>query len=348
MSTMHVTPSAELRNEVDRVLERMSFVQELEDLMDRGQHPQVLRLLEEYSQSRLVQDPELGIRYAWCLYHTHAWERRRLLAFAEQLRPACYQHPLNEYLHRCRNLEAVLRYHLGDLAAAEQIWREEIIACVADGYEFGEMIAWSNLGMLTDVRGRSDEAIAFFQRALSLDARVGRPFAILNTYNNIAMSYLLAGRLQQAEHAVMLGLQKLAESGGGEAWRPWFLLTLGQVLTAKNDQRAARAVATRIDQMSLSRLGRAELARLLGIISFGEGSLTEADEHLSFALQEASDLGERLLEAEVLEARGEVQVAWGDPHQARERYLAAEAIYLELPSEWRAAQARARADALTK
>jgi tetratricopeptide (TPR) repeat protein len=331
---------------VDRVLERIALVRRIDDLVINGHYGAALGILGGYSVPELAQDAELGVPFAWSVHHSGIWERRELLAFAQKLRSSCEQHADSALLHRCRNLEAVLTHHLGDSAAAEQIWREEVVACAADGDVRGEMFAWSNLGMVADTQGRIEESLAFFQRALSLADQVGVLAASVTTYNNLGMVYLTAGRPREAEQAIMTALQRSSGLETEGEVRPFLLISLAQALTAQGDQRAARAVAMRVAGTGANSLLQAELDRLLGVISIREGQFEEAEARLSTALQGAREVGERLLVAQVLETEGELFEVRCQIREAVERYLAAEAVYLELPSEWRAARARARADAL--
>lgn len=345
MSTAHVTPSPELRAEVDRMLQRISFVQHLNHLGESARFLDILDALKNYSTAELAQDGELGAAFGWSVYQTHSWDRRRLLGFARQLRSAVSLRSDAQLLHRCRNLEAVLLCHLGDLPQAEQIWKEEALSCLDMGYKRGELYVWGNLAMVFTMQGHLEEALSCYQRALSL-RDLANPFFVANTYNNMGIAYLLAGRLDEAEHAVATSLQQLAAGGTGESLRPTYLISFGLVLVAKGDQRAARAIAMRVAELDLTANSRAELNRLMGLICIREGDVDGAERHLAAALAEARALGERILVAEILEGQGELFETRGELDAAKERFLASEAVYMELPSTWHANRVRGKAEAL--
>src|SRR5688572_2541426 len=95
----------------------------------------------------------------------------------------------NDPLERHRlNLEGMLRFDAGDVARAEENWRELLaLASAAHDDDFVAR-ANNNLGVIYTLHGRAEEAIACYERALAAYRRVGRRRGLAQAHQNLGIT----------------------------------------------------------------------------------------------------------------------------------------------------------------
>lgn len=331
------------------MLEWMELVQRVDDLNEAGSFDEVLDALSDFTPSQLTEAPELGVNYAWALYFTHRWERDRMLSFVEQMRLFCLRRPSPTLLLRLDLLLGTLLFHRGELDAAEELYRLVVLRSSEVGFVRGEVGAWTGLGMIADLRGNLDEALACYDRCVPVLPFVSLAVQRGAVHYSRGVVLLHAGRPLDAQDAFRraAGIAAAAEMPG--IWAT-VVIALALATSDVGDQAVARAITERLLSLpvgsELTGHQRAAASRVMGLIAVRQGRLSEAESLLAGGLAEARACGDRLLVAEILEVQGELADRRDDVVEARACYLTAEMVYRELSSAWRAAQVRRLADVL--
>lgn len=299
----------------------------------RSDFAAVVRLLDGTPDELLLEDPELG-------YHA-AYARRRVgrtvaaLELVERLDVVVRRRADAWLIRRRLNLEAMLRYDSGDLAAAEQLWWHVVELATRDGDLALLSAAHNNLGVIQTLHDRTDDALATYNRALVAAHQLGDRRGVAQAHQNLAILYRERGRLLEAESHFLEAMQHARVSSSddvlGRAEEERALLLLDQ-----GDATLARAAASR----ALARLraiedanGAGEALRVLGIVALRERAMEHAAEYLAQALDQARHVHNPLLEAETEEALGVLALATGDDDGAQRYRDAAERRFGMLSAE---------------
>lgn len=258
----------------------------------------------------------------------------------------------NDALHRHRlNLEGMLHFDRGDVAAAEAAWRELLAdASLARDDDFIAR-ANNNLGVICTLQERWTEAIACYERASTAYRAVGRIRGLAQTHQNLGITYREIDFAPKSDHHFMQAIRYASADGSEDevarAEQERALL----IYLAQRDAHLARVTAeralARFDALG-DRGATADALRVLGMIAIGEGDVVRATRLLQTALERAREAHLSLVEAESLEGlatavelRGDVglaaalrrdaasgfaqigAIAWGARTRARMAYLAA-------------------------
>jgi tetratricopeptide (TPR) repeat protein len=143
---------------------------------------------------------------------------------------------------RMRNQLARAHYELGDLdAAAEQLDRAaERVTVVGDPVVRGML--WETQGLLCRARGRADDAVGFFTRALDANDEAADAHGHAVQSYNLAQALLEAGRAPEAL-AVAEDARAAAEAGQDDPVAMRLTLVLARTHLALGDLPAALATA---------------------------------------------------------------------------------------------------------
>jgi DNA-binding SARP family transcriptional activator/Tfp pilus assembly protein PilF len=208
--------------------------------------------------------------------------------------------------------------------------------------------AWvlNNLGMVLGQQ-HADDAIDYFEQALAILREVGDQRDQGQAANNLAFTYLVLGRYEEAVAALLDALQLQREAGRrygegvalcnlGEAY-----LELGRYDEAIVCSQEALAIvrevgSVRYEGYALYNLGRAHLDL---------GRLDESAELFEQALA-IHRAGDRYGEAQVLQRIGTVQVRAGRPAEARETWTKARRLLEGLGEDRQAAELSDQLEAL--
>ncbi len=151
--------------------------------------------------------------------------------------------------------------------------------------------ASNNLGVMSNVRGRRDLALTFYQRALAAYQRLGNRLGMAETHAN--------GHFRRAiEFAEAEGSERVAAIA--ETERAWLCLRAGDGPLARSLAARARGRAQGIGDPA----GEGNALRVLAGAALLEGQADEAEAHLDQALRMAMDHSEVLLAAEAQRDRG--------------------------------------------
>ena len=261
----------------------------------------IVALLEPPGDTHLAE-PELGYRLAY------AWRRvgrsRDALALAEALEAPVRRRAEAPLARRRVSLEAMLRYDVGDVSRAEQLWERLAAESTEAADHFLAAAAFNNLGVVRTLQDRPEEALASYNRALLASRRLGDRRGLAQAHQNLAILYREKGLGSQADSHFRQAIGHARASGSedvlGRAEEERALLFLDG-----DDEPMARLAAGR----ALERLGgigdvggAGEARRVLGIAALRRGDRAAARRFFREALDDAAGSGSALLRAETLEA----------------------------------------------
>src|SRR5690606_6128620 len=155
-------------------------------------------LFDGVDRTSIVTSPSLS----FCL--ADAWRRvgrgTDAIALLQDAEPAFARHG-NDVLHRHRlNLEGMLRFDAGDVAAAESCWRS-LLAAASEAHD-DDFIARANnnLGVIYTLHGRWEEAIASYERAMVAYRSTGRRRGLAQAHQNLGITYRELDFAPKADH----------------------------------------------------------------------------------------------------------------------------------------------------
>jgi tetratricopeptide (TPR) repeat protein len=240
----------------------------------------------------------------------------------------------NDPLERHRlNLEGMLRFEAGDVARAEECFRELLALASAASDDDFVARANNNLGVIYTLHGRAQEAIACYERALAADRRVGRRRGLAQAHQNLGITYRELDFYHEADHHFLQAIRYAAVDGSTDlvarAEQERALL----IYLSRRDAPLARAwvqrALRRFDALR-QRGGAADALRVLGMIELGVGDLTAASALLEQAVTRARAVKLPLVEAEALEALAAVAERRGDADRAQLLQVQASQIFHQL------------------
>jgi tetratricopeptide (TPR) repeat protein len=169
--------------------------------------------------------------------------------------------------------------------------------------------ASNNLGMIANMRGQHEEALAHYRLAVPAYQRVGQPRGIAEGYHNLAITYRDIGDLEQADESERRAIEYASDANVPR------IAAVGRIGRAeialrRNDARLAEMTA-RVAADDLTRLGgdpwnEADAYRVVGVAAGMQGHLDDALVAFDRALSIARGRGHSLNEAETLRDRARV------------------------------------------
>jgi tetratricopeptide (TPR) repeat protein len=192
--------------------------------------------------------------------------------------------------------------------------------------------AANNLGVLANVRGARDRALAWYGRALAAYQRLGSVRGLAETHHNLGISYRHLGFAREADAHYRRAIE-LAEDAGAE--RVAALAETGRALLAvrSGDGPLGEALAERAGERFAALgdpVGQAEALRIRAGAARAQGRDDEAGEMLEQVLAAATAHGNTLLRADVQRDRGLLLRDRGDGDAARDALLDAAEQYTAL------------------
>lgn len=257
-------------------------------------------LLERVDAARRLAEPELAFLLA------ASWRQigrpADALALATELTGPILRRGSPRLALRRLNLEAMLRFEAGAVAAAEALWLE--LHGLASAHDDAEYVAHAcnNLGVVYTLQTRMDDALASYERALVAYQRLGERVGLGQAHQNLGITHRESERPDHADehfesaryHATAAGDERLL--GRVEAERALLLARRGDVRLAAATARRARSRLQLIGDQA----GTAEAWRATGLAAIAAGRPDDAIEPLRKALDIARTTGHALLEAETL------------------------------------------------
>lgn len=231
------------------------------------------------------------------------------------------------------NLEGMLRFETGDLAGAEQSWRELLARAGDERSEEFTARANNNLGIIFTLQARVPEAVMSYQRALTAYQALGSLRGLAQSHQNLAITYRELERYDEADShfadAVRFAQASRSDDEIARAEQERALL----IYLRDRDASLARVTVKRaIGRFTslVDPVGVSDSVRVLAMIELGEGNVADAHAQGAAALQQARDVGHLLLEAELLEVLAAVARKRGEPDRARELEAQAAAAFVKL------------------
>ena len=235
-------------------------------------------------------------------------------------------------LRRAINLLGAACFELGELDEAGDAFDRVLQLATRDGDDLLTARATNNLGIIANIRGRRDAALALYRLAIPAYQRLGNTQGLAESFHNIAITYRDARQLELSDEYERRAIEFAREAGSrrlqamARVRRAELSLLRGDArLAAAEADRAGRDAAeirepvTEADALRLGGSARAEL----GEIDAAFGAFTRA-------LELARTHGNALVEAESLGARARLHDRRGDTADARANASQAMVIYEKL------------------
>lgn len=236
-------------------------------------------------------------------------------------------------LHRrALNLLGAAHLELGELVAAHRTFEWLLDLARQDGDDLLVARATNNLGIIANIRGDRERALAMYALAVAAYQRLGHTNGLAESHHNMGISFRQLGALERAdEHerraidfareAASIRLEALARLGRAE------------ISLARGDAELAAATATRVADAFgeiPDPIQQAGALRVLGMARMAAQSYGAAAGVLSESLRLARQCGSSLDQAETLRALAYLASASGDPVRADVYAHAAMAIFERL------------------
>lgn len=273
---------------------------------------------DRLTAEELLAEPEVGYAYAAACRHVGRPERALEVALAVE--PEARRRGDWRLAGETVNLIGNILFETGHADQAQARFEELLEHASRWSDEEFSARASNNLGVVSNVRGRRDLALTFYQRALASYQRLGNRLGMAETHHNLGISYRDLGFDREADGHFRRAIE-LAEAEGSER-----VAAIAETERAVLRLRAGDApLAGSLAQRALERaqgigdpIGVGNAIRVLAGAARREERLDEAAAHLDEALRVAREHSEILLTAEVQRDRGLLFRDRGDRDAARE------------------------------
>lgn len=300
------------------------------DLRRRREWRLLARSGDLLSPEELLAEPEVG--YAYAAACRHVGRPARALEVAMAVEPEARRRGDWRLTGETVNLIGNVLFETGHPDEAQARFESLLEHASQWSDEEFSARASNNLGVMSNVRGRRDLALTFYQRALAAYQRLGNRLGMAETHANLGISYRdldfdreADGHFRRAiEFAEAEGSERVAAIA--ETERAVLCLRAGDGPLARSLAQRARGRAQGIGDPS----GEGNAIRVLAGAALLEGRADEAVGHLDLALRLARDHSEVLLAAEVQRDRGLLFRDRGEVEAARDALTDAAAHFAQL------------------
>lgn len=245
-------------------------------------------------------------------------------------------------LRRAVNLSGAAYFELGELEEARRDFSRALELGREDADDLLVARATNNLGLIANIRGLHDAALALYQLAVPSYQRLGHALGLAESYHNMAISFRDSAQLERADECERRAAEFAREAGNprlaamARVGRAELSFRRGDAeLAAAEARAAARQFETIGDPTQ-----QADALRLCGVSALALGRLDDARVALDAAVELARTHGNALIEAESRRARAECAAAAGDATRAHDDAERALAIFVHLGSEREAGELR--------
>jgi tetratricopeptide (TPR) repeat protein len=282
----------------------LASLSEIRTLYERREWLVIVERLSELPETQIIAQLEIAFCYADALLRIG--EAGRARAVAEQVEKGARRQGDRRLVLNVINVIGVASFESGRNSEAEERFAELLdLASMWKDEEFAAR-ASNNLGVLANVRGRRDQALMYYQRALASYHRLGYLRGLAQTHHNLGISYRDLGFDREADTHFQRAIQFAQSTNNedviamAEAERALLRVRAGDGQLAEAlAQRALRRFTAMGDE-----LGRAEALRVLAAAARARASDDEAARRLEEALEVARSHSFPLLHAEVQRDRG--------------------------------------------
>ncbi|WP_411279048.1 diguanylate cyclase [Gemmatimonas sp.] len=206
------------------------------------------------------------------------------------------------------NVEAVIRWQLGEIDEAERLYLvARSYALRAGDAKLAAMTA-QNLGVIANVRGDTDEAQRHYEASLGEYRALGLAKDVSVALNNLGLLHTQMERWGDAERSFNEAVQ-ISDAIGDLSARMQLDVNLAEMWVTRQDfAKAQQSVRHALDLSTrtgdATAVGRA--SKLLGVIARETGDPAEAEAQFGRAEEIAAARGDVLLAAEVARESGEL------------------------------------------
>ncbi len=273
----------------------------------QGQWGEVAALLGDPAQrGDILGDLELVCLLGESLLRTGRAREARAL-FVDAL-PQFRDYGGNPTMRRARNLCGAAHFELGEIEAAHVAFSRAAALAQLDGDDLLAAQSSNNLGMIANIRGDHEGALALYRIALPAWQRLGNAAGLARSLHNMAITYRDTDRLVEAEEYEVRAIAE-ARTAADDA-------LIAVVLTGRADVQLLRGDASMAEATARHAAGllalvpdparRADALRLAARARRAGGDAAGAMTLLDEAVQCARSCGAALIEAECLRSRSEV------------------------------------------
>ncbi len=292
--------------------------------------------------SQLTADPKIAFLAGEAFVHLGHIERALNLVLAAESEFRARHDHVN--LLAALNLAGAALFELGDLKGAEERFSEllELARERSDDEMSGR--ATNNLGAIASLRGEHERALSLFRLSLPAYQKVGFLAGLAQTAHNLGIVHRDLGNWLDAERAFQIAFRR-ARQLGDERLAAMARVGRAEVSYRRGDGEYGRAEANHALETYLrigDELGQADALRLLGTIAAARQDWDAANRYFDEALGLARSHANPLLEAEILEGRGELHASMGRGGLARADLEVAAAIYRRLGASKRQVETEKR------
>lgn len=217
-------------------------------------------------------------------------------------------------LRQATVLSGAAHLELGEIDDARRAFEATLDLARSDRDDVLVARAMNNLGIVANIEGRWDDALALYHLAVSAYQRTGNSRGLSECYHNMAITHRDRGELAEADE---LERQSAEFARDGDQERLVALARLGraEIALRRGDFAFAAATARRVAR-DFEALGdpirQADATRLAGVACTGLGKYGMAAELLDAAVEATRQHGALLNLAETLRARAEMHAAMGN------------------------------------
>ncbi len=206
------------------------------------------------------------------------------------------------------NVEAVIRWQLGELDEAERLYLVARSYALRVGDAKLAAMTAQNLGVIANVRGDTDEAQRHYEASLGEYRSLGLAKDVSVALNNLGLLHTQLERWDEAERSFDEAVQ-ISDAIGDLSARMLLDVNLAEMWVTRQDfAKAQQSVRHALDLSA--RTGDAtsvgQASKLLGIIARETGDPAEAEAQFARAEEIAVARGDVLLAAEVARESGEL------------------------------------------
>ncbi len=303
---------------------------ELERLAEARRWDEVRDRIGGLEDAALVADPKVAFLAAEALVHLGHMERALNLALAAEAEFRARHDHVN--LLAALNLAGAVQFELGDLESAQERFSYLLELARERGNEEMSGRATNNLGAIASLRGDDQRALSLFRLSIPAYQKVGFLIGLAQTDHNLGIAHRDLGLLGEADRHYRSALRR-ARQLGDQRLAAMARVGRAEISHRRGDEDYAGAEARHaLDAFAEigDELGRSDALRLLGNVALARSDWAEAGRCFARALDLAREYANPLLEAEILEERGELHAKTGQTALASADTEVAAAIYRRL------------------
>src|SRR4051794_26330484 len=275
-------------------------------------------------------------------------EERQAVDFLRDVEPVLAEDGAPALHRRAVNMIGVACYATGDLDAANGALSRALELATRDDDLLLMAQATNNLGNISNIQGRREDALWQFRLALPMLQRLGQPLLLAQGYHNMAHIFRDLGELEEADEHERRAID-YANDANAPRVAAMSRTGRAEIALLRGDARLAETTARMVIE-ELKPLGdpmnEADALRVVGVACAAQQRYDEAVAALSQALEIAQQHGHALNEAEARRDRADALLRRGERAAALEDARLSLAIFEKLGASEQCAALRVRIESL--